>query len=175
MPGSVLKSGLVYDTDATAKGIERMGDGFRPWNFVGNFNNFQALGISQVAEVGLLVLAPSSRRSSTPRSRKKGLFEFSRRLGAVERQEVMASQEICYVSCGGRARSRSLTTDRARAVIAHDDPVKASSSAAHPSATNCFGPRIEQRVSVKSPRSSSSLYYRLVNPYFSNSLLRAED
>ena len=55
MPGSVLKSGLVYDTDATAKGIECVGGGFRQWNVARDFNNFESLDISQVAEVRLLM------------------------------------------------------------------------------------------------------------------------
>jgi hypothetical protein len=55
MPKSVLKSGLVYDADATAKGIECVGDSFRQWNVARDFNNFEALSISEVAEVGLLM------------------------------------------------------------------------------------------------------------------------
>ena len=56
MPRSVLKSSLVYDADATAKRIDCVGSGFCVRNVRGNFSNFEALGISQVAEVCLLVL-----------------------------------------------------------------------------------------------------------------------
>jgi hypothetical protein len=56
MPRSVLKSGLVYDAHATVERIDCVGDRFGPRNVRGNFRNFEALSLSQVTEVGLLVL-----------------------------------------------------------------------------------------------------------------------
>ena len=90
MPGSVLKSGLVYDTDAMAKGIECVGDSFRQWNVARDFNNFEALGISEVAEVRLLVPGSQFSQKFNAGILKEGLLNLPRCLGMVERQEVMA-------------------------------------------------------------------------------------
>jgi hypothetical protein len=90
MPESVLKSSLVYDADTTAKRIDGPGNGFCPRSVRRNFSNFEALGISEVAEVRLLVPGSEFSQKFDAGIVKKGSLNFSRSLGTVEGQEVMA-------------------------------------------------------------------------------------
>jgi hypothetical protein len=67
-----------------------VGNGFCERDVRGDFNTFEALGISQVAEVRLLVIGSQCSQKFNAGIVKKGSLNFSHCLGTVKRQEMMA-------------------------------------------------------------------------------------
>jgi hypothetical protein len=86
----MLKSALVYDADAAAKRVNCAGYGFCLRNVGGNFSDFPALRISQVAEVRLLVLGSQFPQKLNAGIVKKWFFDLPGCLGTVGRQQMMA-------------------------------------------------------------------------------------
>jgi hypothetical protein len=67
-----------------------VGNGFCERDVRGDFNTFEALGISQVAEVRLLVIGSQCSQKLNAGIVKKWFFDLPGCLGTVERQQMMA-------------------------------------------------------------------------------------
>jgi hypothetical protein len=71
-------------------GTSQVGNSFCERNVRGDFSNFEALDVGQVAEIRLLVPSTKFSQEFNAGIVKKGSLNFSRCLGTVEREEMMA-------------------------------------------------------------------------------------
>ena len=94
MPRPNLKGRLVDHAGPTTKRIERMRRSFRPWNVCGDLGDFEALRISQIAKVCSLVPFAQFPQKLYAGIVEVRFFYLPCGSGAVQRQQVMASQKI---------------------------------------------------------------------------------
>ena len=94
MPSAILKGRLINNTGPTTKRIESLGSTLRPRNAHWNTSDFEALYFSQVSEVRLLVSSAQFSQELYAGILEIRFIDLPGRLGAVERQQVMASKKV---------------------------------------------------------------------------------